>query len=127
LLARAHADGYSAELRANIVHVQPDETVSYVSTFSDSGRSLMLAVRETPREPQRPRLLDRVRETLHATGDAIGQVLQRNSKRHRVSQSGDAYRVDRVVVNLLELEARVAGVLAEQAIGLPSQFPDVGR
>ena len=49
---------------ADMMRLQPRVPVSYtsVSTYSQPGS--LLAVRETPREPQQPRLLDRVREAI---------------------------------------------------------------
>lgn len=49
-----------------MVHLNPRVSVSYASAFSDSARRSLLIVRERPREPRPPRLLDRVRQALRA-------------------------------------------------------------
>jgi hypothetical protein len=49
-----------------MVHPNPRVSVSYASAFSDSARRSLRIVREHPREPRPPRLLDRVRQALRA-------------------------------------------------------------
>ena len=47
-----------------MMRLQPRVPVSYTSVSTDSQPGSLPAVRETPREPQQPRLLDRVREAI---------------------------------------------------------------
>jgi integron integrase len=49
-----------------MVHLNLRVSVSYASAFSGSARRSLLIVRERPREPRPPRLLDRVRQALRA-------------------------------------------------------------
>ncbi len=105
------------------MHVQRRGSVSYASVFSDSARSRLLAVHETPREPQRPRLLDRVREALRArhysrrTEESYVAWIRRyiffHGKRHPIELG--APEVTRFLT-WLAVEGRVAASTQNQAL-----------
>ena len=106
-----------------MAHLQPRLPVSYASAFSDSGRGLLLAVREIHRGAQKPRLLDRVREGLRArhysrrTEESYVAWIRRyiffHGKRHPIELG--APEVTRFLTSLA-VEGRVAASTQNQAL-----------
>jgi integron integrase len=106
-----------------MAHLQPRLPVSYASVFSDSKRGLLLVVRETHRGPEKPRLLDRVREGLRArhysrrTEESYVAWIRRyivfHGKRHPIELG--APEVTRFLTSLA-VEGRVAASTQNQAL-----------
>ncbi|HEX9819743.1 MAG TPA: phage integrase N-terminal SAM-like domain-containing protein [Methylomirabilota bacterium] len=106
-----------------MAHLQPRIPVSYVSVLADSRPRPLLAVRETPHEPPRPRLLDRVRNALSARHYSrrpqrsyvawIRRYIFFHGKRHPIELG--AAEVTRFLTSLA-VERRVAASTQNQAL-----------